>query len=258
MVVGSGRVVEEEFDLADFDAVELASSGDLVIELGDEERLRVEAEENLIPYLDIDVAADTLRIRHRQGVWLWGRRPMRFFLTVESLDTIHLIGSGDVRAPDLEGDRISIQITGSGDIETGELDAGEIELRITGSGEMDVEQADAEEIRMLVSGSGDIRVTELTGESLDAGISGSGSASISRGLVVYQKVTISGSGDYTSVGVDSVETEVGITGSGSAEIEADERLSVRISGSGDVYYAGSPAAVVRRVTGSGELTRIED
>ena len=119
IVRGSGNVVEEEVDVSGFNAVELACSGDLTIVLGDEEGLRIEAEDNLIAYMDIRVEGDTLRIGYKPAVWLLNTRPVRFYVTAKSLDTVLLAGSGDITAPDMEGDRVSVRISGSGDIDTG-------------------------------------------------------------------------------------------------------------------------------------------
>ncbi len=258
IVNGSGQVIEQDFDVSGFDAVEMASFGDLVIELGQEEGLRVEAEENLIPYLEISVVGDRLQIRHQPGVWLHNTRPVRFYLTAKSLDTVLLSGSGDITAPDLQGDQILLQITGSGDIDAGVMNGGDIELRISGSGEMDVEECDAAEVRIDINGSGDLRLAEAGADTLDVSISGSGTCDIRRGEVERQAVRITGSGELTSIGMESEVTEVRITGSGAAEVEVSERLDVHITGSGDVRYAGNPNTVGRAVSGSGDITQISN
>ena len=258
IVSGSGHVIEQDFDVAGFDAVELASSGDLIIELGGEEGLRVEAEDNLIPYLEITVAGDTLKIQHSPGIWIHNTRPIRFFVTAASLETVLLTGSGDISAPDLEGDHIRVQIAGSGDIEAGTLNAGDIDLHISGSGEMDVEACDAAQVSVSINGSGDLRLADLTADTVGVYISGSGTSAIRRGEARLQTVRITGSGEHDSIGMDSAETEVRISGSGEADVEATDRLDIRITGSGDVRYAGSPETVAQDVSGSGDVIRMTD
>ena len=81
-VRGSGQVVEEERPVSGVTGVELATFGDLTIELGDEEELRIEAEENLIPYFDTEVRGGVLVIKQRPNVRLVSRRPVNFYLTV--------------------------------------------------------------------------------------------------------------------------------------------------------------------------------
>ncbi len=45
---GSGKVVEEERQASHFTGVALGGTGDLTIEVGEEESLRIEAEDNLL------------------------------------------------------------------------------------------------------------------------------------------------------------------------------------------------------------------
>ena len=54
-VRGSGRVAEEERPVSGITGVKLATFGDLTIEVGDEEELRIQAEENLIPYFETEM-----------------------------------------------------------------------------------------------------------------------------------------------------------------------------------------------------------
>ena len=54
-VRGSGDVVSEEFPVDGITGVNLATIGKLYIELGDEEKLIIEAEDNLMEYFEIDV-----------------------------------------------------------------------------------------------------------------------------------------------------------------------------------------------------------
>jgi hypothetical protein len=254
-VTGSGRVTEKVVEVGDFTGVELATFGNLTIETGDEEELRIEAEDNLIEYFEVAVYGDTLEIRTRPGVLLRPTRPVYFYLTVKELDTILLSGSGNVEAPDLEAERLSVKISGSGDIETGDLAAEGIDLRISGSGDLDIAGCEAEAQEVAISGSGDARVRNLDAGELEVRISGSGNLDVSEGEVKEQRVTISGSGDYDARHVASDITSVRINGSGSTVVQVRDHLEVRISGSGDVHYVGQPT-VESSVSGSGDVTCI--
>jgi hypothetical protein len=78
-VRGSGRVEEEERLVRGFTGVELATFGDLDIRLGDEEGLRIEAEDNLLPYFETEVRNGILKISSRPGVTLRNRRAVNFY-----------------------------------------------------------------------------------------------------------------------------------------------------------------------------------
>ncbi len=255
VVVGSGRVAEETFEVHDFSGVELATFGDLYIEMGEEEGLRVEAEENLIEYFEATVEDGTLKIEDREFVALHPTRPVKFYLTAVTLDTITLAGSGNIQVPDLEAKRIAITISGSGDVEADDLSADEIALKLSGSGSLDVKGCNAGSQEIAVSGSGDVRIDELQADEVEVRISGSGSVRVSSGEADEQRVSIYGSGDYHAKGLASEEAGVTLTGSGSANIRVSERLDVKITGSGDVDYVGDPE-ISRAITGSGDLAKV--
>jgi len=199
-VRGSGNVVEEGRAVSGFTGVALAGTGELTIKGGERESLRIEAEDNLMPYLETEVRNGVLEIDVQDGVNLNPTRPVRFYLMVKELDTIVLSGSGDIEAPDLEADRFSVNI----------------------------------------SGSGNVKMVDLSADTLNVTISGSGNLDIAGGRVEEQDITISGSGEYQAGGLNSGSVEITISGSGNATVWATESLDVRISGSGSVNYYGNP------------------
>ena len=199
-VRGSGKVVEEERSVSDFTGVALSGIGNLYIEVGDEEALRIEAEDNLLPYLETEVRGTTLEITTRENVNLLPLRPINFYLTVKALDTITVSGSGHAEAPGLQ----------------------------------------AEQFFATVSGSGSVKMAGLEAEALTATVSGSGGLDIAGGEVEMQDITLSGSGKYEAKGMESAEADVRLSGSGSATVRVRDRLDVTISGSGSVRYVGDP------------------
>ena len=236
-VQGSGGVAEEERDVSGFTGLTLAGIGDVIVELGDEEALTVEAEENLLQYLETEVHGDTLEIGIQDQINLRPSEPVHFYVTVIELDEIALSGSGNIQLPDLETDHFRLTIHGSGDVSMGELTA--------------------EDFNISIMGSGDIDVAALYADTLDINITGSGDLNIHDGQVDYQEDDIPGSGYYSARDLESERADVNIFGSGDVTLRVNEHLVVRIPGSGDVAYAGD-ATVDSRVNGSGHVRHIGD
>jgi hypothetical protein len=199
-VRGSGGAVEETRAVSGVTGVELATVGTLHIEAGDAESLRIEAQDNLIEYLETEVRNGRLRIGTRENVSLRATRPIHYYLTVPSLDTIVISSSGDIEAPDLEAESFAITIASSGDLTMAALNADTLEVRISSTGNLD----------------------------------------IAGGEVVTQKVTISSSGHYRAQDLASDEAQVRLNSSGSATIWVRNRLEATLSSSGDLRYRGSP------------------
>jgi uncharacterized protein with GYD domain len=234
-VRGSGNVVEETRAMSGLTSVELATIGTLHIQVGDSESLRVEAEDNLMPYLETEVRGGRLSIENREGVNLQSTRPIHYYLTVTALDTIAISSSGDVEAPDLQADRFSVAIHSSGNLEMGNLQASTLTVNITSSG--------------------NVTMGTLNADTLEVDISSSGNLRIAGGEVGRQTITISSSGEYTAQDLQSAEADVRLSSSGSATIRVHDRLRANLTSSGDVRYAGSPT-VDATTTSSGNAVQI--
>ncbi len=277
VVRGSGRVVEEERNVSGFSEVSLTNSATLYIENGDEEVLRIEAEDNLLPYLETTVSGDTLVLKTRRGVSLQPSQPINFYLTVKELDSINVSGSGDVFAPDMQAGKLYLNTSGSGGIQAGMLEAKTVDLKTTGSGDIETGRVDARDIAVETTGSGgfniaagktdmmnvvitsDARVNldELEAEQVKVEITGSGDLIISGGETDRQDITLTGAGNYNADDMLSSRANIFNSGSGQVTVQVQDQLEATLTGSGDVYYIGSPA-VKQQVTGSGEVYQVEE
>ena len=234
-VRGSGNVVEGSRAVSDFASVELATLGTLHIEVSDREALRIEAEDNLMEYLETEVRNGRLTIETKDNVNLQVTRPIHYYLTVTDLDTIVVSSSGDIEAPDLEAERFSITIASSGNLE--------------------MEDLEADTLTVDISSSGDVTMDVLKAGTLEVEIRSSGNLDIAGGQVETQQVTIDSSGDYVAQGLESAKAEVHLSSSGTATIWVRDHLKARLSSSGDLRYLGDPA-VDATTTSSGKVTQI--
>lgn len=234
---GSGNVVEENREVRGITGVELATTGTLHIEIGERESLRIEAEDNLLEYIETRVRGKTLVIDTSNDANLRTTRPINYYLTVTDLDTIEISSSGDIEAPDLEAERFSVTISSSGDLLMGDLIA--------------------DTLTVDISSSGDMMMGTLHANTLRVDINSSGNLEIAGGEVEKQGITISSSGDYTARNLESDEAEVRISSNGSATIRVSDYLEANLSSSGDLYYIGSPTMDVR-TSSSGDVRRISE
>jgi hypothetical protein len=197
---GSGRIVTSEVDVRGFSGVTFAGFGNLYIEVGSAEELRIEVDDNLISYFEAEVDNKMLTIKVKEGASLEPSDEVNFYLTVKELDTIVLTGAGKIESAALRAEQFSVDLSGAGDLTLAGLNAG----------------------------------------SLNVDISGAGSLEIESGWVDEQTVDISGAGDYKAEGLQSGSASLDITGAGSATVWAVTELAVTGSGVGKVEYAGNP------------------
>jgi len=199
-VRGSGIEIMVERQVSDFDSINLSGIGRMFIEFGDQESLRVQAEDNIMPYIETEVRGGTLVISIKRRVNLQPTKPINYYLTVKQLESVTVSGAGNIEIEELTTDRFSINISGAGGIDIGNLEA--------------------ENLGVLISGLGDL--------------------TINNGTVNFQEVDLSGSGNYDALGLESIEANVDLSGLGSASIWATGKLDVVISGVGSVQYKGDP------------------
>ncbi|HVL40011.1 MAG TPA: head GIN domain-containing protein [Fimbriimonadaceae bacterium] len=107
---------------------------------------------------------------------------------------------------------------------------------------------------ITISGSGKVKAMGISAKAFDATISGSGSITL-EGKTDQLHAAINGSGAIDAERLEAGTAEVSIRGSGSALVDAMGALSVSISGSGSVLYAGNPAKIEQSITGSGTIGR---
>jgi hypothetical protein len=189
-VRGSGDVEIEMRDHESFSQVVTSTFIDIDITVGEEFSVKVEADDNLIEYIETEVRRKTLYVDTRDGYSLSSRNNVRVIVTMPKLTTVDISGSSDMLITGVSGEELEIGITGSGDITLeGEIDY--VDISITGSGDIDARDLKCDEAYITISGSGDI---DITVESyLDVRVSGSGDVAYWGSPKVSR--SISGSGD---------------------------------------------------------------
>jgi hypothetical protein len=171
-------------------------------------------------------------------------------LMVKSLNGILIRGSGDIFGDRLKTDKFDLAIQGSGDVKFKSISADQFKIAIKGSGDIVVDALDSKSVDAGISGSGDIKLPALTATAVNFSVKGSGDI-YAAGTTDKVDIEIVGSGDVRTRKLIAREANVKIQASGDAEVHAREKLTARVSGSGDIRYAGSPTTVDRSVRGSG-------
>jgi hypothetical protein len=231
---GSGRMTTEQRSVSGINGVSLETSGELFIEAGNTESLRIEGEDNLISRIQTDVRDGLLTIQMQPLNGFFFTQPIRYYLTVKSLKSISISSSGDVWAPDLKSDRFSINVSSSGNLKMGNLSTETLDVKL--------------------SSSGDVNMGVLNAGSIDVDISSSGYLAIAGGEVKRQNIEIGSSGDYIAKNLASSESVVDLSSSGDVDIRVRDRLSANLSSSGDVRYWGNPSLSSNK-SSSGDVIR---
>lgn len=162
----------ESRDVSGFTGVELTSVGDLRIEQTGTESLTIEAAPEVLPQLTSEVVGGVLRLGVAPGASIETDVPIVYHLTVDTLDSLTVSGAGDVTAPDLRADRLTVEISGAGDVTLGGTVDTQV-VTVSGAGDYDAEDLQSTTAEITVDGAGDavVRVSDR----LDATVDGVGS-----------------------------------------------------------------------------------
>ncbi|HMG68805.1 MAG TPA: head GIN domain-containing protein [Chitinophagaceae bacterium] len=195
---GNGNVKTEERTKGNFKSVASHGSFNIYVSIGNPS-VRIEAEENLLPYIETHVDGSVLYVGTKDNFWLSPGREVKIFVSAPDFESIHSYGSGDIigQSKITNPSNLELEINGSANIKMN-VDAPAIDAETNGSGDIDLE-GETKSFDGEIRGSGNIKAMDLKSENA--------------------KIKIYGSGD--------------------ADVFAASRLDVDVAGSGDVRYKGN-------------------
>lgn len=209
-VRGSGEVITEERQVAEFKTIKLKGIGRVVLSQGRQHSVTILTDDNILPLIETDVQNDELIISEQN----YNLRPttLEFNITVANLKGIAISGSGEVIGKNrFVCDDFYADISGSGDIAL-ELEVTDLETKISGSGSMNL-SGKANRHDAKISGSGKINAFDMLTRNVSLKVSGAGDCKINATETLYAR--ISGSGDVFYKGHPRITSK--ISGSGSLE-----------------------------------------
>jgi Putative auto-transporter adhesin, head GIN domain len=214
------EVVTQVRDVANFSRVKIKGIADVEISFGPEFKVEVEADEEVIDYLETNVSGRTLIVGLEDYDWdfrnlNWDSDddyPLLVRITMPTLNRLDVKGIGSVLVHGFDGDELEVTVKGIGDVEVREFKGTLLELDLKGVADVEV--------------SGEV-------DELDVRLSGVGEADLRKLIAKVVYATASGMGDVI--------------------VHATERLDATASGFGDVIYYGNPEKVKRDERGFGDV-----
>jgi len=213
-VRGSGHIVSENRQPADFNELEINYPVEVTITQGQTTSVKVTADDNLLPQLETRVSGNTLIIDNSErsaSKRVSPTKPVRIDMTVKDLTRVDFPSAGTARINSLKTNNLHVSISGAGSVWLTDLNASSLEVDLSGAGS----------------------------------ISGTGKADT-------LNTDISGVGSFHGDNLASQTAQVSISGAGSATVWAKGSLDAEISGTGSIRYYGSPS-VQRDVSGLGSI-----
>jgi Putative auto-transporter adhesin, head GIN domain len=169
---GSGNIISNTRQVAEFSKVRLSGSGDVIITKGAKREVRVEADDNIIEDVRTEVGENgILTLGMKKGSW--NNTHLKFIITSPTLDGVDVSGSGSVKVEsNFDSNQMQSSMSGSGLVRFNGGTVAKHELRISGSGDIIADKLEADDVTVTISGSGNANV--YAKKTLSTRISGSG------------------------------------------------------------------------------------
>ncbi len=171
-VRGNGHVTDKEFNVSEFNRIDLDGIYSVDVTLGDEQKVEVKAEENLMKYLVVRVKNHNLILSTKRNVS--PRKGIKVTIITKSLRGIEASGASYVEANDIVSDDFDLGISGASKVEIFGR-ANKLSVDVSGAGNLFAKNFECERITADISGAANAVVNATV--KLNADISGAGSLS---------------------------------------------------------------------------------
>lgn len=199
---GNGNVITKTRDTKDYDAIKVSGFFDVNLVKGNEGKIIVKAESNLLDYIITEVEGDELIIKLKKGTNINTKKGIYITVPFQDIDAITLNGSGDVTGDDVvTGKKLEVKLSGSGDMKLA-LDVQKVTSKLSGSGDMTL-KGNANFLDTTLVGSGDFNSKDLRAKEAEVNVTGSGDSSVFVTDKINAKVI--GSGDIVFYGNPEIE-----------------------------------------------------
>ena len=209
-IKGNGKIVTEKRTTSEYDEINVTGFFDVELVSGKEGAIIIKAEENLLPYIKIEVKDNILKIYTEKNISISTKKNIVLTVPFEQISAVTLSGSGDVRSKNtIIATNLKAKLSGSGDLNL-DVKAKSFEANLSGSGDL-VLTGNTDNFTSKTSGSGDVDAADLISKNANVAISGSGDMKINCSESLYARV--SGSGDIAYKG-DPKTKDTKVSGSG--------------------------------------------
>lgn len=198
-VRGNGSIKSENRTTSSFNNVAVSGNINIYVRQDSSTSVRVEADENLMEYIEVHSEGGRLTIGPKRGYNLKGSKDIKVYISAPSFNAFDASGACNIYTEN--------EISSSGPIDISLSGASDVQMSLS-----------APKIMTRLSGAGSI---QLKGETKDLSVDGSGSVNVKCMDMMAENV------------------DVDISGAGNAAVFASVKLDVSVSGAGDVIYKGN-------------------
>ena len=212
---GSGNIITDIRHTGSFRGIDVGGAFEVELKNGSPTTVDVEADDNIIDYIETTVKGDILEIRSKDHTGFTNGH-FKVFITTPEINSIHVSGAAEMKSVNAIScpGRLKITASGSANI-TAQLDAPEVYTNSSGASTIHL-SGKTRNYSAECSGSSEMETGELLGETTEVKSTGASSAQVYSSLSLKAEALGSSSIEYRGGG--NVVKKM----SGAASVEKEE------------------------------------
>jgi hypothetical protein len=188
---GSGNIKEEARNEGAFKAISTSGAYNIYIQPGNQHSIKIEADDNILPYIVTKVSGNNLEIYTKKGYDIKPSKVVNIYITMEELEQLASSGSGGFYSRGkLKGDNVRLSFSGSVNTDI-DLNANALKVEVSGSSKLSL-KGNVSATEYHISGSVQVEALELKSNNAEVAISGSGKLDLN--VEKKMEVRVSGMG----------------------------------------------------------------
>jgi len=189
---GSGNVVSDTRSITGFNSIDVSGAIDVFIRQDSSTSVKVEADDNLLQYVEVYTDNSTLVIKTRRGIWIRPTHKIKVYVSNPIYTDFEVSGASNIRSETeiSSNETLRVGLSGASNAKL-DFNAPRISVDLTGASNLTI-RGKTRDFEAGASGASEIRCFELLTENTEVEASGASSAE------VYASVKIAGSASGAS------------------------------------------------------------
>jgi hypothetical protein len=172
---GNGKIISDERKVSDFNAIDASGAFNIVLNEGNENKIKIDGDENIIKHIYTEVKDSTLKIFTDNSVKNY--KKLNIFITYQKLASIESDGACMITGnSEIKTEHFSIKLSGATDL-TLKLSVAYLNAVLSGTGSVNI-TGNADKQNVELSGTSSFNALNLVTNTTTIDLSGVGSAEI--------------------------------------------------------------------------------
>jgi hypothetical protein len=204
-VRGSGHIISENRTASGFNSIDVSGAIDVYIKQDSTTSVKVEADDNILEYIEVHTEGSTLQIYTEGNIRLKPSNKIKIYVTNPEYKDLQVSGASSIRSENeiTSPDVLHVDLSGASEGRL-ELNAPKVSVNLTGASNANI-RGKTKDFEGSASGASEIRGFDLLTENADVDASGASSIEVFASVKIAGQASGASSVNYKGNAQASVE-----------------------------------------------------